>query len=88
MGGAEYVGLARTSAGYCVIPHAEGYPALVRSVGSSSFVWGEIYRVQPAHLGLLDEFEECPTLYQRQPIELEDGTRVDAYLIGLAGEAD
>jgi len=82
MRGAEYVGPARTAVGYWVVPHAEGYPALVRGAAGNGFVQGEVYRVEPAHLSELDEFEECPALYRREPIELDDGSEVEAYLKG------
>lgn len=44
-------------------------------------VQGELYGVPEARLPTLDAFEECPSLYQRELIELSDGSRAFAYVI-------
>src|SRR5262245_22778676 len=55
------------------------YPALVRA--SQGLVRGELYRVDGELLERLDVFEGCPELYEREVIELEDGSTADAYLM-------
>ena len=69
--------------GYHLVAYEEAYPALVSSPegGESSHVFGEIFRVTADQLRSLDEFEECPTLYQRSPVLLADGRSAQAYVI-------
>ena len=55
------------------------YPAMSRS--KTGVVHGELYVVTDEHLCLLDEFEGVPELYQREVIELEDGTSAEAYVV-------
>ena len=55
------------------------YPALVAS--PSGVVHGELVLVDQALLLQLDEFEQCPNLYQRQAIPLRDGLLAYAYVI-------
>jgi gamma-glutamylcyclotransferase (GGCT)/AIG2-like uncharacterized protein YtfP len=45
-------------------------PALYNKPGVGHQILGEIFSVDKEHLGRLDEFEECPHLYKRQPISL------------------
>jgi gamma-glutamylcyclotransferase (GGCT)/AIG2-like uncharacterized protein YtfP len=45
-------------------------------------VQGELVLVDQGLLLRLDEFEQCPTLYQRQAIRLSDGLLAYAYVIG------
>jgi gamma-glutamylcyclotransferase (GGCT)/AIG2-like uncharacterized protein YtfP len=75
-----WVGRASTP-GYRLVLLAE-YPALVR--GGAGAVLGELYYVDRPLLAELDAFEECPTLYQRQWVGLDDGRQAFAYLIGRA----
>lgn len=44
-------------------------------------VQGELYAVPEDRLPALDAFEECPSLYQRESIELSDGSCAFAYVI-------
>ena|GEM_PF-957515 len=81
LAGAEFVGSSRSAPGYRLVRYSEGYPALVRASGEDGAVRGELYRVDAEQLGRLDAFEECPTLYQRELIELEDGSSAAAYVI-------
>jgi gamma-glutamylcyclotransferase (GGCT)/AIG2-like uncharacterized protein YtfP len=53
------------------------YPAMVRG---TAHVLGELYQVSDAVLRALDEFEDHPTLYRREPIMLDDGRDARAYL--------
>ena len=55
------------------------YPALVPA--AHGLVHGELAFVDRGLLSVLDEFEGCPTLYQRQSIRLVDGSEAEAYLI-------
>lgn len=78
LAGCELLGQARTHDGFRLVRLGE-YPAMVK--GSEGFVEGELYRVPVERLPALDEFEDVPFLYQRQEIELADGSRAFAYLI-------
>ena len=74
--GATFVGERRTAPGYCL--HRLGaYPVLVQT--GEGVVSGELYLLTEPHLAALDEFEGCPTLYQRRTIRLGDGTEAEAY---------
>jgi gamma-glutamylcyclotransferase (GGCT)/AIG2-like uncharacterized protein YtfP len=53
------------------------YPAMAPLVGAR--VPGELYVVDAAHLARLDEFEDCPELYQRVEVRLGDGRVAWAY---------
>ncbi len=55
------------------------YPALVE--GGATAVAGEIYEIDPDLLPILDEFEDCPRLYRRVPVELADGGTAAAYVM-------
>jgi len=55
------------------------YPAMLAA--AQGVVYGELAFVDRALLSVLDEFEGCPTLYQRHTIRLVDGTEAQAYLI-------
>ena len=78
MSGASFEGVSRTAAGYRLVLQGE-YPALVAA--ASGWVEGEVFRVTIALLEELDEFEGCPDLYQRETVELADGSFVESYLI-------
>lgn len=55
------------------------YPAMVPA--AEGVVLGELAFVDQALLSALDEFEGCPTLYQRHTIRLVSGREAQAYLI-------
>jgi gamma-glutamylcyclotransferase (GGCT)/AIG2-like uncharacterized protein YtfP len=76
--GAAFERNAATATGYALHDLGE-YPALVRS--ATGVVHGELHRVPASDLPALDDFEECPELYQREEIVLEDGSRAVAYLM-------
>jgi gamma-glutamylaminecyclotransferase len=44
-------------------------------------IFGEVYAVDHAILEILDEIEDHPRFYRRTPLELMDGSIVDAYLL-------
>lgn len=75
--GARFVGEARTAPRY-ELGTLGPYPALVR--GGARAIDGEVFEVDEAATAELDRFEGVPDLYVREPIELEDGALVDAYL--------
>jgi gamma-glutamylcyclotransferase (GGCT)/AIG2-like uncharacterized protein YtfP len=55
------------------------YPALVR--GGETAVVGEVYEVDAETLAELDRLEAHPDFYRREPVRLEDGEEVLAYLL-------
>lgn len=84
MAGAKLVEQVRLP-GYFLVRYEQGYPAMVcarpDAGGPASGVRGEVYEVAPAQLASLDEFEDCPLLYQRCSILAPGGYPVWAYLI-------
>lgn len=66
---------------YALVRYGE-YPAMTAT--SAGTVYGELVLVSRALLVAVDEFEECPTLYQRELVRLSDGRRAFAYLISGA----
>ena len=58
------------------------YPVLLG--GGAEAVRGELYDLDEATLRRLDRFEGHPSLFCRQPVELDSGALVDAYLAGPA----
>src|SRR5690606_19616506 len=49
--------------------------------GGHTPVVGEVYEVDAATLARLDRLEGHPSFYRREPIALDDGERVEAYLL-------
>jgi gamma-glutamylaminecyclotransferase len=78
MFGAEFLGPARTAAGFTLVDLGRA-PALV--AGGRESVAGELYDLDAAHLARLDEFEEHPVFYVRLSIPLADGRAAQAYLL-------
>lgn len=74
---AERVGAASVSP-YVLVRYGE-YPAMASS--NAGIVHGELVLVSSALLMVVDRFEECPNLYQREQIRLRDGRRAFAYVI-------
>lgn len=71
----RWLGEARTAPGHRLISMG-WYPALIRSPeGASAMdsVVGEVYLVPPHLLPALDEYEDVPALYTRQPVQLIEG---------------
>jgi gamma-glutamylaminecyclotransferase len=54
------------------------FPALVPE--GANAVLGEVYEVDDATLARLDRLEGCPSLYQRTPITLADGSLAFTYV--------
>jgi len=76
--GAAALGPARTKPAYDLFDLGP-YPALVE--GGATAIVGEVVEVTMPMLAALDLHEEVPRLFQRRPIDLDDGRRVDAYLL-------
>jgi gamma-glutamylcyclotransferase (GGCT)/AIG2-like uncharacterized protein YtfP len=81
------LGPVRTAPGYRLVRYRDGYPGLVLVPSSAESVAGELYAVDAAQLAELDVFEDCPTLYQRVSIELDDGRAAQAYMVPEGGES-
>ena len=79
LAGALYAGPA-AAAPYTLVRYGQ-YPALVPA--PEGVVHGELVFVHHELLRTLDEFEQCPTLYQRHAIRLVDGRNAQAYLVTL-----
>lgn len=101
LGGARFLARVVTARGYRLVRLAE-YPALVRpppgeargrgaglqGVGVEGVgVEGELYELPLSRIPELDAFEDCPELYQREFVSLEDGTEAFAYSIDAARAA-
>lgn len=56
-----------------------GFPGVVG--GGSHAIVGELYDVDAATLAALDRLEGHPSFYRRTVIHLDDGERVEAYLL-------
>jgi gamma-glutamylcyclotransferase (GGCT)/AIG2-like uncharacterized protein YtfP len=65
----EFVRAAETEPRYRLYERGS-YPCLVEVGSGGVAVRGEVWRVDPATLALLDELEEVPALFDRRPIAL------------------
>jgi gamma-glutamylcyclotransferase (GGCT)/AIG2-like uncharacterized protein YtfP len=74
----KLVGPARTKAEYHLVDLGI-YPALVR--GGTVSVVGELYLVHRKACFAIDVSKQCPILFERSRIVLDDGSEVDAYLM-------
>ncbi len=54
------------------------YPMLLLS--ATGTVWGECYQILAAMIPDLDEFEDHPTIYQRQWLQLRSGRQAWVYV--------
>jgi gamma-glutamylaminecyclotransferase len=77
LGDSIYLGEARTVPGFTLVDLGP-YPALLR-LGQGT-AWGELYELPTVLLGTLDDYEDCPALYRREEIVLEDERRATTYL--------
>lgn len=78
LGGAEFLGHARTLPAYDLVL-IDYFPALLPD--GDTAIEGELYRVDQAALEALDVLEEVPEYYLRVPIALEDGRSAETYLL-------
>jgi gamma-glutamylcyclotransferase (GGCT)/AIG2-like uncharacterized protein YtfP len=81
---ARYLGPARTKPAWRRVTFGP-YPAIVPG---EDVIDGELYEVDEAMLTILDRFEGVPELYVRIEIELDDGTRAQAYVPAPRAEGD
>lgn len=75
---ATLVGEARTLAAYHLVDLGI-YAALI--AGGDVSVVGELYLIDRKSLFFVDVSKQCPALFERNRITLEDGTFADAYLM-------
>lgn len=69
LGDAEHLGAWRSGPHYRMLDMGP-YPALVQGEAT---VAGEIYRIRPEMLPMLDAYEGCPGDYRRERIDTEFG---------------
>ncbi|QQR46152.1 gamma-glutamylcyclotransferase [Myxococcus xanthus] len=79
--GAHLVGPARTQPRFTLYDYGP-FPALAS--GGKHTVEGEVYEVDALTLAALDRLEGHPRFYQRSPITLDGGARVEAFLFPKA----
>ncbi len=81
LGGARFLGPARTAARYTLLDLGVGFPGLVE--GGQTAVAVELYAVSAATLARLDLLEGVAHgLYARAAVELHDRTEVLGYFLG------
>lgn len=73
---ARFVDASRTAPAFELVDLGP-YPGLV--AGGATAVAGEVYEIPDSLLPRLDEYEGPD--YDRSPIQLEDGTRLEAWLL-------
>ena len=76
LAGARCLGPARTQPRYTLRSMGE-WPALC--AGGTTSVVGTLYVVPAAQLPALDAYEECPHVFVRAPVALEQGIAAQAY---------
>lgn len=76
LGAAVFLGTARTAPAYSLVEIGP-YAALVQ--GGTVSVVGELYRIDRKKRFELDVKKQCPALFQRIRVTLEDGTSAEAY---------
>lgn len=82
--GARFLRQARTTKDYALLGMSY-FPGMVRHP-SPKGVLGELYELDSInHLAPVDRYEGVPSLFTREIIELEDGTRTYAYLYNISG---
>jgi gamma-glutamylcyclotransferase (GGCT)/AIG2-like uncharacterized protein YtfP len=78
LAGATHIGAVRTKPGYKLVDLGV-YPALL--VGGDVSVAGELYRIDKKHRFNIDVRKECPVLFHRTTVTLEDGSEAEAYVM-------
>lgn len=79
MGDSPRLGEARTTTSY-VLRDLGSYPGMVRGT-SENGVYGEVYECSDEVIEALDRYECIGTgLFERAEVELQDGTKANAYL--------
>ncbi len=77
LAGAERLGAVETAARYRLWEIDGLWPALIKADDGVAIV-GELYEIAPDHLDRLAELE--PPGWRRSPVELMDGSKVEAFL--------
>ncbi len=75
---ARHLGPARTQASY-KLADLGVYPALIE--GGAVSVAGELYVIDKKQRFAIDTLKECPVLFQRGVVTLEDGSQAEAYFM-------
>jgi gamma-glutamylaminecyclotransferase len=79
LAGEAFVRMGRTLPRYRLLANGS-YPCLVRVTENGLSIEGEVWLVEEASFGRLDEYEGAPGLFRREWIELEGGPAgVQAY---------
>lgn len=76
--GAPFLGEARTAARHTLVD-LDFYPVLLVS-GNVSIV-GELYQISRQLRFKLDVHHQCPVLFRRATVQLEDGTEAETYVM-------
>lgn len=76
LAGARFVGPALTRDAFTLLDLG-GCPALV--TGPVSRIVGEVFEVDEVTLARCDRLEGHPTLYRREPVTLDDGSKASTY---------
>jgi len=78
LGGAPLVGVVKTKPKYTLRDNGGG--ALLSPDGEQA-VFGELYDIDATALAAIDEHEDHPKFHRRTTIELDDGSKADAWLL-------
>ncbi len=78
MAQAKLIGPARTKPSYRLVDLGV-YPALIE--GGAVSVSGELYLIDKKQRFAIDSVKECPVLFQRGVVTLEDGSQAEAYFM-------
>lgn len=76
--GAPLLGETRTASEHTLVD-LDFYPALL--MGGQVAVVGEVYGVSPELRFKLDVHHQCPALFRRVTVKLEDGTTAETYVM-------
>jgi gamma-glutamylaminecyclotransferase len=78
LAGAKLVGPMKTAPRYKLVDLGV-FPALID--GGTVSVTGELYVIDKKQRFVIDTVKQCPILFQREVISLEDGTSAEAYVM-------
>lgn len=80
LAGQEFLGEAVTAPRYRVFDLGE-YPGMVRDEESSLAIRGELFAVGECCLAELDDFEDVPNWFVREPVEVSGHEQVWAFFL-------
>ena len=78
LAGARLVQSVETAPRYRLFEVDGRWPALVEAGGDGTAIAGELYDLESTHIARLAEIE--PPGWHREPVELADGRRVEAFV--------